>query len=142
MPRLICAVPTLQRVSRQRLDCQMRAAKSRADDDPLVTQFRELIKRLQEACAPLIVLAQGRRPPKLQVKPESSKSASSQSGSAITASKWFWESSQQASGSTYSDGYGTGFFWLKVKYLETNSSSGPSDFFFSRSSKSQVLSTG
>lgn len=79
--------------------------KSASADNPLLTQYRETIKRMHEACAPLIVLAQGRRPPKLQVKPESSKSASSQSGSAITASKWFWESSQQASGSTYSDGY-------------------------------------
>ncbi|MDC0526114.1 hypothetical protein OAO87_03850 [bacterium] len=42
---------------------------------------------MREACAPLVVFAQGKRPPKLQVKPESSKSASSQSGSAITASK-------------------------------------------------------
>ena len=65
----------------------MRDAKSRTDDDPLVTQFRERIKVLQEACAPLTTIAQGKRPPKLQVKPESSKSASSQSGSAITASK-------------------------------------------------------
>ena len=107
MPRLICAVPTLQRVSRQRLDCQMRDGKKKtaSADNPLLTQYRETIKLMQEACAPLIVLAKGRRPPKLQVKPESSKSASSQSGSAFTASKWFWESSQQASGSTYSDGY-------------------------------------
>ena len=70
--------------------------KSASADNPLLTQYRETIKLMQEACAPLIVLAKGRRPPKLQVKPESSKSASSQSGSAITASKWFWESSQQA----------------------------------------------
>ena len=67
----------------------MRDKKGRAggDNDPLVTQFREHTKVLQEACAPLVVFAQGKRPPKLQVKPESSKSASSQSGSAITASK-------------------------------------------------------
>ena len=75
--------------------------KTASADNPLLTQYRETIKQMQEACAPLIVLAKGRRPPKLQVKPESSKSASSQSGSAFTASKWFWESSQQASGSTY-----------------------------------------
>ena len=80
------------------MDCQMRDGKkkSASADNPLLTQYRETIKRMHEACAPLILLAQGRRPPKLQVKPESSKSASSQSGSAITASEWFWESSQQA----------------------------------------------
>ena len=61
--------------------------KSASADNPLLTQYRETIKLMQEACAPLIVLAKGRRPPKLQVKPESSKSASSQSGSAITARK-------------------------------------------------------
>ena len=41
--------------------------RSVEDDDPIVVEFRVRMKKLQEACAPLMALAKGAQPPKLQV---------------------------------------------------------------------------